>query len=189
MRGISNKLAPHLDIQPLYRGTLNGYCSILEADKTRNNLANDQATKNTTLGIYTPKGILAGQVLAVKGEGTVGVADGKGTESIVGIAVRSSAGDAFESTNSEASGGITYLHGSSSVVEVPIFETMNAAGTAAVTYTFGDKLYASQNGLLTNAAGLSADGTAALTAGTLDVVGIVLETNKSRATLTVQLRV
>lgn len=181
MRGISNKLAPHLDIQPLYRGTLNGYCSILEADKTHNNLANDQAKKNTTLGIYTPKGILAGQVLAVKGEGTVGVADTDDT--IVGIAVRSSAGDAFESTNSEASGGITYLHGSSSVVEVPIFETMNAAGTAAITYTAGDKLYASQNGLLTNASGLAA------APGTADVVGVVLETNKSRATLTVQLRV
>jgi len=63
-----------------------------------------------------------------------------------------------------------YAHGTGTVISTDIYETKQTDGTAVVTYAAGDKLYASQNGLLTNASGLNS------TVGdTITLIGIVLK--------------
>ena len=41
------------------------------------------------------------------------------------------------------------------MLSTDIYETKATDGTAAITYTAGDLLYASQNGLLTNSSGMA----------------------------------
>lgn len=190
-RGVSNRIAPQLDLQPVYRGTLNSYCALEAAGLTKNNKANAQAIGNTTIPAAAPYGVLAGAVVAVVAAGTVGAADdaADGTQAgIVGIAVRNAAGLPLESNNSSASGALTYLHGSGSVVEVPVYETVATDGTTALDYSTaaGQPVYASQNGLLTIATGLNG-GVAGAGA---TVVGIILDPpTAQRPVLTIQLRV
>lgn len=184
MRGVSNKLNPHLDMQAIYRGTLNAFCAIDAEAMDQDNFASVDQKANKTLTVNTPKGLLQGSVAGISADGTLVKATP--TVPAVGLVFRNSAGEAWESTNSAASGGVTYIHGSTSVVEVPVFETQ-VAGTPAVaiSYAPGDKLYASVNGLLTNAAGLGAGATPG------DVVGILLAgpVETGRNTLTVQMRI
>jgi hypothetical protein len=188
MRGLSNKLTSDLQLQPLYRGTLNGLCAISDAGLELQNRVNAQQLANSTLSTDTPDGILAGSVVAVVAALTVGPAKAtKGAlDGIVGIAVRNADGEAYDSTRSEASGGITYLHGTGTVVEIPVYETVATDGTTPLVYAAGEKLYASQNGLLTNASGL-ADAAAAADA---TVVAILLDPpTANNKLMTVQLRV
>jgi hypothetical protein len=188
MRGVSNKITPSKQLNPIYRGTLNGLCAISAAGMIKDNLATTQAQGNTLLSAATPKGILQGSVVAVSGPMEVGpaLAAAGVLAGIVGIADRNSAGEAYESTNSEASGGITYLHGTNTVVEVPVYETVATDGTTALVYTAGQALYASINGLLTNVTGLTG-GTAG--AGATVVAVLIDPPTTSNPVMTVQLRV
>ena len=57
----------------------------------------------------------------------------------------------WENTPGLASGTGPYVHGSGSAVGVEVYETQEqVGGSADLTYTVGDNLYASVNGLLTN---------------------------------------
>jgi len=190
MRGQSNKIAPALELQPLYRGTLNSYCAISDEGLTVDNRSGTQALANTTLNTATPDGILAGSVVRIVDAATVGPANDAATGvqvGIVGIAVRNAAGEAYESTSSVASGSITYLHGTGSVVEVPVYETADTAGTALDYSTAaGLPVYASANGLLTIAAGL----TGGVAASGATIVGVIIEPpTASSPVMVVQLRV
>lgn len=191
MRGQSSKIARDLDVQYPYRGTLNSYCAISEDGLTKDNKATAQAVANTTLDTSTPDGMLAGSVAAIVGAGVVGPAAGAtdGTiDGIVGIAIRNAAGEAYESVSSVASGSITYIHGSNSLIAVPTYETHNFAGDTALDYSAsaGAPVYASQNGLLTIAEGLN--GGAAGAGAT--VVGVIVEPpTASNPQMVVQLRV
>lgn len=186
-RGVSNKITAAKQLNPLYRGTLNAFCAISEDGLEKDNKSlSAQATGNNIIKAGTI-GILAGSVVAVVDAATVGPAlatDGV-LEGIVGLAVRNAAGDHYESTNSEASGGITYLHGTGTLVEVAVYETVAEDGTTPLTYTAGQNLYASQNGLLTNLAGIG--GTAA--AGATVVAVLIDPPTNSNPVMAVQLRV
>lgn len=187
-RGVSNKITAAKDLNPLYRGTLNAFCAISDAALDQDNKAlSTQAAANTLIATGSI-GLLAGSVVAIVDAATVGaaLADTGVLAGIVGIAVRNSAGDHFESTSSYGSGGITYLHGTNTLVEVAVFETVAFDATTPLTYAAGENLYASQNGLLTNAAGL--EGGAAAAGAT--VVAIVIDPpTTSNPVMTVQLRV
>jgi hypothetical protein len=188
MRGVSNKITANKGLNPIYRGTLNGLCAISDLGMDRDNLTGVQAQGNTTLSTKTPRGVLAGSVVAIVAAATVGpaLAAAGVLAGIVGIAVRNAAGEEYESTNSEASGGITYLHGTNTVVEVPVYETKATNGTTVLTYAAGEALYASVNGLLTNAAGLTGGAAAA---GATEVAVVIDPPTASNPVLTIQLRV
>lgn len=191
MRGQGSRIYSGSELQPLYRGSLNSYSAISELGLTQDNFANVQATANTTLDAnVTPNGLLAGSVAGIVGAAEVGAATseaaGAETNTPVGIVVRDAAGEAYESTSSIASGSITYLQGSNSLVEVPAYETVATDGTTALTYAAGAKLYASQNGLLTVAAGLIGGAAGA----DLTVVAVVVEPPVTSAPgMVVQLRI
>jgi hypothetical protein len=73
----------------------------------------------------------------------------------VGIAVNDAVGNPFESSSAVSSQRVVYAHGSGTVFQTDIYETFKAGSSSvAPGYAAGDLLYASRNGLLTNAAGL-----------------------------------
>lgn len=154
----SNHPVPDTHMETLYRQTYNTIGVITSAGLTQDNrVGNDQKKNNTRLNADTNKGILAGSVVAVAGNGTIGPCAGDSSavfDKAVGIAVNDALGNAFESSSAVASERVVYLHGTGSVFRTDIYETKATDGTANVTYTAGDKLYASQNGLLTNTTGM-----------------------------------
>lgn len=149
---------PDTHMDTLYRQTYNTLGSITSAGLTQDNrVGNAQKANNTRLNSNTNKGILAGSVVAVAGNGEIGPCAGDSSataDKAVGIAVNDALGNAYESSSAVASERVVYMHGTGSVFKTDIYETKGTDGTAAVTYTAGDKLYASQNGLLTNTSGM-----------------------------------
>lgn len=155
----ANLPVPNAHCNVLYRQTYNTYGAINAAGLTQDNrVGNDQKVNNTRLTTSTNKGILAGSVVAVAGSQIIGAAAGDSTtvyDKVVGIAVNDAVGNPYESSSAVGSGKVVYAHGSGSVISTDIYETKQTDGTAVVTYAYGDKLYASQNGLLTNTDGLA----------------------------------
>ena len=191
MRGQTSQVVPAAQVQPLYRGTLNSYSAISATGLTQSNRASAQQLANTTLNSSTPLGILAGSVVRVVAPATVGPAVQSNTgiqAGIVGIAELNAAGQPYESMSSVASGSISYLHGSDTLVAVPVFETYATDGTTPLDYSTaaGLPVYASANGLLTIAAGLTG-GTAGVGA---TIVGVVVDVPTTQSPLlVVQLRI
>jgi len=133
----------------LYLGIRNSIEGLEDAAFTKSNrVGNAQLEKNTTLKDVQKLGCLAGSVAAVTGEGVLGAGD-RGNKAVVGLFVNDLAGNAYESTSAAASEKGVYACGMGTY-EVGIYETRNYADDADLTYKFGDKLYCSQNGLLTN---------------------------------------
>ena len=65
MIGEGSGIVPDRGLNILYRTTLNTLMNLTEDGLTKDNLATNQAQANSRLGADTPKGILAGAVLAV----------------------------------------------------------------------------------------------------------------------------
>lgn len=154
----SNLPLPNAHCNVLYRQTFNSYGTITAAGLTQDNrVGNAQKANNTRLNANTNKGILAGSVVAVAGSGTIGpcAGDASANDLAVGIAVNDAVGNAYESSSAVASNRVVYAHGTGTVLNTDIYETKATDGTAAVTYTAGDRLYSSQNGLLTNSSGMA----------------------------------
>lgn len=173
-QGQSNLPTPNTHCEVLYRQTFNTLGAITTAGLTQDNrVGNDQKKTNVELNSSTNKGILAGSVVAVVGSAQIGPAAGDSTvfDKVVGIAVNDAVGNPFESSSAVASQKVVYMHGSGTVLRTDIYETVQSDGTTVVTYNPGDRLYASQNGLLTNAAGLLTPNVV----GSQTVVGIVIE--------------
>ena len=188
MASYSNPV-PDTHVEVLYRQTYNTLGAITTAGLTQDNrVGNNQKVNNTRLNANTPKGILAGSVVAVVGDGQIGPCAGDSTlaqDMAVGIAVNNALGNPFESSSAVASQKVVYAHGSGTVLRTDIYEVVAADGVTAVQYAYGDKLYASQNGLLIREASLQT-GSAAF--GT--VIGILLQ--KPTATdpyMAVQMRI
>jgi hypothetical protein len=123
-----------------------------------NRVGNVQKVGNTRLTAKTNKGILAGSVVAVVGSALIGPCAGDSTtvfDMAVGIAVNDALGNPYESSSAVASQKVVYAHGTGTVISTDIYETKHTDGTTPVSYAAGDKLYASQNGLITNASGLA----------------------------------
>jgi len=142
--GYSNYETSPKDLQFLNRGTLDATLSVNQDDLENVNFLGG-SNVNPLLTAATPLGILSGAVVGISGDGEIGL--GTSGRTPVGLAVRNSAGVDWESMNSSASGGLTFAHGASTTVVVPVY-TQTVAG---ITYTAGDKLYAADaTGLLTN---------------------------------------
>lgn len=172
----SNLPVQNSHCEPLYRQTYNTYGNIVVAGLTQDNrVGNDQKKYNSRLNDKTNKGILAGSVVAIAGEQLIGPCVGDSTlvfDKAVGIAVNDAVGNPYESSSAVGSGKVVYMHGTGTVFSTDIYETRDAIGSSPISYTAGDLLYASQNGLLTNLSGLG-NGFAALPYSTL--IGIVLK--------------
>jgi hypothetical protein len=187
---------PDKPLEILYRQTFNTYGQITALGLTYDNINNSAQSKaNTQLdSTTTPKGILAGSVVAVAGSGMIGPCFGDNTsatsttatqDKAVGIAVNNALGNPFESSSALASNCVVYAHGTGTVIRTSLYEAVGVTGSGTLQYTAGDKMYASKNGLLTNVSGL--DSTAAIANSTL--IGILLVTPDTDGFITVQLRV
>jgi len=165
----------HCDV--LYRQTYNTYGQITTEGLTQDNrVGNAQKVGNTRLTAATPKGILAGSVVAVAGDGLIGPCAGDSTtvfDKAVGIAVNNALGNPYESSSAIASNKVVYAHGTGTVIRTDIYEVVQTDGVSTITYTAGDKMYASQNGLLTNSAGFA--DASSITLGLATMVGILLQ--------------
>lgn len=104
---------------------------------------------NTTLSVDTPVGVLGGSVAAVSAGVDYTVVPGTKTLRPVGLFLNDAAGAPFDNSPAVASGKVTVTKGQPSV-EVDVYETRNAANSADLAYSVGDKLYCSDNGFLTN---------------------------------------
>jgi hypothetical protein len=136
-----------------------------------NATGNPQLANNQTLIQYADtKGVLGGSVAAAVGSGLIGPAGAAGpSDAVVGLFINNAAGNPFENSPAAASGVGPYVSGMG-VYDVDIFETQDIAGNPITLPQVGEKLYSSQNGLLTTERGL-AGGVAP--AGST-VIGIVL---------------
>jgi hypothetical protein len=138
-------------------------------------VGNTQKVANTRLTAATNKGILAGSVVAVKVSTAAiipAAGDSTAFDQVVGIAVNDAVGNPYESSSAVASQKVVYAHGSGTVFSTDIYETFEyLVSTNVITYNNGDKLYASANGLLTNASGLAVKNVV----GSQTVVGIILQ--------------
>ena len=155
----------------LYVGTRNTIEALESAAFTKvNNAGNAQLLANATTALVKKLGLLAGSVVAVKGNGVIGAAGAAAaTDNVVGILVNDAAGNAYESSSSAASGKGVYVC-NMGVYESSIYETADVAGGSIVAnYHPGDKLYSSANGLLTVVEGLAAG------ANSGTVIGIVMK--------------
>ena len=177
----SNLPVPNSHCEFFYRQTFNTYGLITTAGLTQDNrVGNVQKVANTRLTTNTNKGILAGSVVAVVGSNLIGPCAGDSTtanDMAVGIAVNDAVGNPFESSSAVASQRVVYAHGSGTVFQADIYETFATDGSTPVAYAAGDLLYASQNGLLTNASGLAHSPTGSTLAqyNRATVVGILLK--------------
>ena len=185
----SNLPVPNTHCETLYRQTYNTYGAITSVGLTQDNrVGNDQKKNNTRLNTNTNKGILAGSVVATVGDQQIGPCAGDTTnaDKAVGIAVNDAVGNPYEASSAVGSGKVVYMHGSGTVLSTDIYETKQTDGTAAVTYTYGDLLYASQNGILTNTSGMATDATW----GIHTIIGIVLKApSSSDAYMMLQMRI
>lgn len=131
-----------------------------------NDSGNPQKASNS-LVLGASEGVLGGSVAAAKGSNVIGPASGA-DDAVVGIFINDAAGNLFESTSAASSGVAPYVNGMGTY-EVDVYETTDTSGTPIALPTVGEKLYASQNGLLTTVLGLAG---AAVPAGAT-VIGVV----------------
>ena len=121
------------------------------------NVVTASANKSTTIPANVKKGVLGGSVAFTRpdvGPNTVGGAVLVSSAYVaktrpLGLFINDAAGNAFENTPGPASGKAPFLRGGSCGVK--LYETQQqVGGSGALTYSIGDFLYASVNGLLTN---------------------------------------
>lgn len=134
--------------------------STLAADGfTQSNPAVVATTANvsTTITSATKKGVLAGSVAFLRpdeGSNVIGGAAQVASAYVaktrpVGIFINDAVGNSNENSPAAASGKCPYVRGGT--VGVKVYETQIQIGAStALTYSVGDFLYASVNGLLTN---------------------------------------
>jgi len=183
--------SPDTHLEVLYRQTYNTLGAITTAGLTQDNrVGNAEKVANTRLNANTPKGILAGSVVAVAGDGQIGPCAGDNTAAFdmaVGIAVNNALGNPFESSSAVASNKVVYAHGTGTVIRTDIYEIVGWGG-ATITYTAGDKMYSSRNGLLIN--GTYLNDASSVTTGYSTCVGILLQKPTSTDPyMTVQLKI
>lgn len=133
---------------------------VLAADgftQSNPNVVTAGANKSTTIPTNVKKGVLGGSVAFTRpdvGANTVGGAVLVGGNYVaktrpLGLFLNDAAGNAFENTPAVASGKAPFLRGGA--VGSKLYETQQQiGGSTALTYSIGDRLYASVNGYLTN---------------------------------------
>lgn len=133
---------------------------VLAADgftQSNPNVVTTAANKSTTIPVNVKKGILGGSVAFTRpdvGANTVGGAVLVAAAYVaktrpLGLFLNDAAGNAFENVPAAASGKSPFIRGGS--VGTKLYETQVQIGAStALTYSVGDRLYASVNGYLTN---------------------------------------
>lgn len=121
------------------------------------NVITTPANVSTTLPVNVKKGVLGGSVAFVRpdiGPNTVGGAVLVGAAYVpktrpLGLFINDAAGNGYENTPAVSSNKSPFQRGG--VCGVKLYETQQQiGGSAALTYSVGDFLYASVNGYLTN---------------------------------------
>lgn len=138
---------------------------------TKSNVTgNPQLIANTTLIPFQEiKGSLGGSVAAAVGSDVIGPAGSAAADdAVVGVFINDVAGNPFENSPAASSGFGPYLNGTGTF-SVDIFETHDTSGSPITLPQVGEKLYSSQNGLLTSIRGL----TGGMAAAGSTVIGIV----------------
>jgi hypothetical protein len=127
---------------------------------------------NSTLSVNTPRGVLGGSIAAISPGLDYTVVPCNLVLRPVGLFVNDAAGAAFENSPAVASGKVAVIKGLPSV-EVDVYETESlTGGQVAGTYTVGDLLWSSAQGLLTtNISTEGLDGAGTGFSGT--VIGVV----------------
>lgn len=137
---------------------------------------------STTLAGISKKGVLGGSIAFTRYDAGNGFHGGPVQISAandvnlrpLGIFINDAVGNAFENTPGVASNRGPYLCGSGTTLGFSLYETqVQIASAANVTYTVGDKLYASGNGLLTNVIGDAYENSGGLTNTSPTLIGIL----------------
>jgi len=129
----------------LIPGDRNSLSTLAAGAFTRPNYGAPGAT-STRITADSPDGALGGMVASYSNNYEIDIC---GNFKPMGIFLNDASGAPFENTPTVASGKLTAMRSMGSF-ETDIYETQNAANSAALTYTAGDALYASAFGLLTN---------------------------------------
>jgi len=132
----------------LIRTQMSAICKASDSCFTQDNSNGD----STTITAATPKGVLGGSVAGYSGGPDYTVVPCTQALMPAGLFANNAEGAAFENSPAVASGKVTVVKGLASV-EVDVYETESLSGGA---YVVGQKLYSSDNGLLTNVASTSA---------------------------------
>lgn len=140
------------------------------------------AAVSSTIAGIVKVGVLGGSVAFTRADvgnnflgGPISPANTTGIVPL-GIFLNDAIGNGFENSPGVASGRAPYVCGSGSCVGVSIYETKNLSTNAALTYAVGNKLYASQNGFLTN---LAADGYETSNPTLIGIVKVAPDANSS----------
>lgn len=134
-----------------YVGHRNSLFSLEEAAFSHDHLASGGT--NDTLSASLPKGVLGGSVAGLKDDLLVGACER--ADRPLGLFINNAAGNPFENTPAVASEKGPFVH-CLGACQVDVYETHDDDGAgAALTYSAGDLLYSSANGLLTKEEGTS----------------------------------
>lgn len=154
------------------------------------------ANVSTTLAGITKKGVLGSSVAFTRPDAGNGFHGGpvKVAGSYVvgqkplGVFINDSLGNPFENTPGVASGRGPYVCGMATI-GLTLYETQHQkTGSAAISYTVGEKVYASVNGLMTNVVEDGYEDNAS--AGTNTLMGIVkVAPDANNSLLVIDLRV
>ncbi len=154
------------------------------------------ANVSTTLAGITKKGVLGSSVAFTRPDAGNGFHGGPvkvGGSYVVGqkplgVFINDSLGNPFENTPGVASGRGPYVCGMATI-GLTLYETQHQkTGSAAISYTVGEKVYASVNGLMTNVVEDGYEDNAS--AGTNTLMGIVkVAPDANNSLLVIDLRV
>lgn len=142
-------------IQPFHIGIRNTMGLLAPDGYTQDNPAVVATNVSATLSGVTQKGVLGGSVAFTRpdaGNNFIGgPTTGTANDTLIrplGLFINDANGNPYENTPGVASGRAPYFCGMGTY-GVTLWETLNIESGAALTYSAGDRLYASRNGLLT----------------------------------------
>lgn len=145
-------------VQPFHIGHRNAVGILAPDGLTQANppVVTGASTVSTTLAGITQTGVLGGSVAFTRpdaGNGFIGgPTEGTADDTLLrplGFFINDAVGNAYENTPGPASGRAPYFSGQG-CIGLSIWETQDLNSGAALTWSVGDLVYASRNGLATN---------------------------------------
>jgi hypothetical protein len=144
-------------LQPLYISGIRVTGQPYTADAfTQINPPNVSTNVSTTLAGITKRGVLGGSVAFIRPDVGNGLVGGPPSATntrvrVLGLFIADALGVPFENAPGVASGEASYYADGGTFANT-LWETFNLNSGAVLSYSAGDELYASKNGLLTNVA-------------------------------------
>lgn len=145
-------------VQPFHIGIRNAVGILSPDGLTQANppVVTGATTVSSTLAGITQVGVLGGSVAFTRpdaGNGFIGgPVEGTADDTLIrplGIFINDAVGNAYENTPGPASGRAPYFSGQG-CFGLTLWETQDLGSAAALTWSVGDLVYASRNGLVTN---------------------------------------